>query len=613
MIAFMSMCRRARSALLLISALAVMQATAPTRAADDPVGPPAVTPRDQARVMESPLVLTQPNSRVRLTGSLVFPGTAFIVAADNVTIDLQGHTVYYGSDDGADRHGVHLFVDFVDADKLTARVAATSQPERCEIVGGCIVHAGRGANCHAVYGYRGYNATIERMHLEAAGEDSACVSFGYGDCAIADSVLICRADRSADRHAGPANVRVAGGAVLAHDNILIGGNSGFNVGSRSKIERNLIAHNAHVTNGYGVWLYRQEDVVVTDNLIVPSNGRGILLNAGLRNLCRENVILAREKPNEEYGEQLNACGIRLRYEAADNVLERNTILAIGGPPWTGGSAMYVTNTSSGINRIVDNHFAALLIADPENADHYAKSLTFEVGDRTTLAEDDVRDNRLTGNHYLLSTSGPDGGCMQGPIIANSLDWSDGAKEWDQFLAAFDAKWQGFRLAAHPQAIAIRAELEAFGKQVAVAPLRSDRHTIYSGFYTWPELLTMLDSKPGEGVDLDDVLVDHRYDRPIRLLYGRSHVVPCVDAAGKPIARQRFTLYLDAQEGWSLASDAEGRLLLPLIDHGLQNSAAKPDVLTRFVPRRMRVTRPNEAPLEFDIASPPDQLRFAPSR
>jgi hypothetical protein len=585
----------------------------PATADDPPVGPPAVTPREQARVMEAPLVLTQASSRVRLTQSLIFPGTAFIVAADNVTIDLQGHTVYYGSDDGAERHGVHLFVDFVDAEKLTTRVNSTSQPERCEIVGGALVHAGKGANCHAVYGYRGYNSSIERMHLDAAGEDSACVYFGYGDCSIADSVLVCRADRSADRHAGPANVRVPGGAVLAHDNLLIGGNSGFNAGGKSKIERNLIAHNAHVTNGYGVWLYRQEDVVVTDNLILPSNGRGILLNAGLRNLCRDNVILAREKPNEEYGEQLNACGIRLRYEAADNVLERNIILAIGGPPWTGGSAMYVTNTSSGVNHIVDNRFGALLIADPENADHYAKSLTFEVGDRTTLAEDDVNNNRLTSNHYLVSTSGPDGGCMQGPIIENSLDWTTGSAEWAEFQAAVDAKWQTFRLAHHPLAQEIRKELDAFGQQLSSVPLRPDRHTIYSGFYTWPELLTLLDTKTGEGVDLDDVFVDHKYDRPIRLLFGRSQIVPCTDAAGQPIARQRFTIYLGAQEGWSLASDADGRLLLPLIDHGLQNSQAQPDQVTRFVPKTMRVTRPGDAPLEFEIEAPPDALRFKSSR
>jgi hypothetical protein len=56
-------------------------------------------PNDPVQTMTAPLILTTPGQTYQLQTSLRFTsGSGVYIAAPNVTLDLNGHTIYYGSD-----------------------------------------------------------------------------------------------------------------------------------------------------------------------------------------------------------------------------------------------------------------------------------------------------------------------------------------------------------------------------------------------------------------------------------------------------------------------------------------------------------------------------------
>ncbi len=65
--------------------------------------------------VDSPATLNQPNTRYVLTGDITAGGTAFTIRADNVMLDLNGHTVTFSQSGGG--YGVHT-----PADKVGNRV-----------------------------------------------------------------------------------------------------------------------------------------------------------------------------------------------------------------------------------------------------------------------------------------------------------------------------------------------------------------------------------------------------------------------------------------------------------------------------------------------------------
>lgn len=518
--------------------------------------------------MAAPVVISTPHSVYRVTGPLRFAGTAFYVAAEDVTLDLGGHTVFYAAETPG--HAVRLYLPWAAEPTEAPSVSNAAEPRGFRVTNGCFVQLGpSGAG---ITGFRGYDAQIEKVYVEVAGPDAAAVAFDNGGCRLRDSVLAARDTQITDRHAGPALVRVPEGAVEAQGNALLGGNSSFNVGSRSRLVRNFLSPDGRATNGYGVWLYRKDGVECLENLILPVNGRGVLLNAGAENRVANNVVLAWERPNLEYGAQLNAGAIRLRYEADDNRIEGNCCLAVGGGSRTAGAGLYLSNTASGVNTIQRNEFLALLSGEPQHADHYAKCVSFESPDPKPT-RDVIRENRFAGNHWLLSTSGPDGGSDQGPLVDNEFAWIDGRGAYERFSAAIEGLRPKLPILEHPAAserlVAVRADLE---RALADARRRDDRRTMYARAYDIREGVTVLNPRGEVGWTLADLHVAGQWTARAAIRIGRTRRVQCVDDRGRPLARLPLAirgagdLVLDAE------TDAQGWTDLPLVERVL----AKPD-------------------------------------
>lgn len=450
------------------------------------VGPPALTPITQATKLNAPIVINKSGPYV-LDKSYVADGTAIYVAAPNVTLDLNGHTVYYGAANRPNSYGVHSYLAWSDTG-LGISIPNASEVRNLTIVNGSIVHAGSAANCHTLYGRRANNTIMTKVYAEAVGMDSATIKYDFNEPAgtvtravtLSQCVLVCRATASADRHMGPANVWLneAGGECHAADNVLIGGNSGFRVGGKSELTRNVICPASHVTNGYGVWLYRNADCKITDNVILPTDGRGILFNAGENHVATGNVILALNGPNPEFGEDLNAACIRMRYEAKNIRVADNVCLAVGGSPWLGASALYLTNYAQGsANSITGNRFAAIVLSATDDK-RYAKAVTFE---GQALA-DVIDGNQFVGNGYLLSTSGSDGGSANVKVTNSRFISQTAPVAFMAFSQALAAMQPKLPMLAHPLAVqAANNSLTRVAEKVATAPAPSQRQ-VYAGFW-----------------------------------------------------------------------------------------------------------------------------------
>ncbi|MBV9462719.1 MAG: hypothetical protein JO317_00685 [Verrucomicrobiae bacterium] len=468
----------------------------------------------RARELTRPLFITEsdlgPNRTYTLQEDLSAPGTAVFIMVPDATIELAGHTITFGTDDRDGTVGVYPF-DSRTAFPLGAddvNYPETLKPAhgaRCTVQNGRVVWAGKkGKWATAVGGaYSKGPITVRNCSLSSGGPDGACVHFNWAALVIHDCYCFNTSSSTENRHAGPANVW-CGGKTTAYRNILIGGCSAFHVGSGSEAHENVMRQSGFATNGYGFGSYRGEDCQVYRNLIVPTNGRGVIFDHGRRDHVYENFICVHEKPNAEFGTALNAPCVRLRYDATENEFLRNECLAIGGPG--GGNAAasgaYFTCQPGTQNLVAENEFIAIAAGDPVPNAHYANALTFEgQGKPGGPGTDRVERNRLAGNNYLIRLSGYDGGCFQNPIVGNSLEWISGraAAEWAfQILDSPRFQFQypddnRYVTAETLQSIrtSVKAEiLELIGQEGD----DRKRAVFYTGYNGHPSSITLLETK-----------------------------------------------------------------------------------------------------------------------
>ena len=266
----------------------------------------------------TPLILSTAGQTYTLQNDLVVTaGSACYIAAPNVTLNLNGHTIYYGADNAANDHGVVLYNNW-DSSQPAFTISGATSPDDATIENGSIVDQGTGATSHTIYTAQAANVTITGVQLTANGTDSATVYLAYGNSTITNSVLTDLTSATTDRFAGPANVWCMHSTVVASGNVLVGGNSGFDVGNNSQITGNLISQSNFATNGYGLFDFGSSNVLFSNNIILPvgaHGGPGVFINGAYNDpatncIVQYNVILNSDAPNSEYPGGLNAAAIR---------------------------------------------------------------------------------------------------------------------------------------------------------------------------------------------------------------------------------------------------------------------------------------------------------------
>ena len=311
----------------------------------------------------------------------------------------------------------------------------------------------------AFEGLGGARIVVDRVRLRCVETDTACVRTS-SSVTVNNCTCISDVTKTKNRHQLPAVIVSHWGSVTVTNSIIIGGQVGINARSGSIVKGNFISQNSIATNGYAVVVYRGHRVQIEDNLIVPRNGRGVLINAGIDdasedkgNIVRGNTIFAIERPNAEYGGRLNACCVRVRYGARNNVVSGNNCLAVGGQEnldggwkFVGASALYLSVSPGQENLYAENYFSSVVDGKTKIGDVYAKAITLESqgswkNEVPHYCHDVIRDNTIASNHIGLSCSGPDGyqqgAHMDLPIADNEFVAADG--DVDLFFAQASAK------------------------------------------------------------------------------------------------------------------------------------------------------------------------------
>lgn len=418
-------------------------------------------------VLKAPREINVAKNYIKLTSDLRANRQAFVISASNVTIDGDdGHggrrLIEWNADGLDDCYAIYVFGGssplHQKVQKSTAlpairggRKADSLTIKNCHfrIIG----KKGDGGEelakrCHAIGGPSLAFLKIENCVVETAGEDAHTIyspesSAVNSSATLLGNLLIADQRSTANRHQGPANVRVV--KLVARGNVLIGGNSGFNFNAAgSKVFDNVIAHKSYATNGYGCFCYKPQGVLIENNLIIPDGGRGVILNgwekndmrnlSEVENVVRNNVIFVTERPNAEYEESLRPKGILARWQQPFIRIEDNLIVGLAGGEFTDVYALQFHIPDDSRGEVSRNACMALRLNG--NHRHAAKTLTLEGQGASDIQ---IHENEFLGNHYLIATAGYEPGCRQrAPLVANTLAWCDGSQAWARFVARADA-------------------------------------------------------------------------------------------------------------------------------------------------------------------------------
>jgi len=550
---------------------------------------------------------------------LSFDRDGIYIAGPDVTIDLNGYAIFYGVNSTSEAHGIHLYLNWADSDRDA--ISDSSEAFRAKIINGAIVYAGpKGAQpykCHAIYGYRGNEAVIDNCRLEVSGTDSSGVFFRWGSSTVSNSFVNNLCTATADRHTQPGSLNVGGGSYV-HHNILIGGNLAVNVVENCRVEYNFISHNSYATNGYGIGEYRSNGSTFQNNLIVPLNGRGIMLNAGEGNKVLSNVILAWDSPNEEYGWGLNAAGIRMRYECKNNLVKGNTILALGGGDRCSASGLYFGNYEFQ-NTITENTSYSILSGDTTH-DQRANAITLEDQGKpgnNIGATDLINSNKFISNNVIISISGGDSCCYQlTPLVGNQCDWLGAQPAFAQWSGAA-VTWINNNF---PDSQIVRDRWREIVTVVASKIMFSDdsyrKVSVYTGYWGVKEVITILDTISTSGVtfDLGTITAENLRDSPRSIKIGTSKTLTCsTNVAGKS-GTIRFSAGPGAfqdLETYPFTVDSAGKTTVPVISYALDKLSGTGIPFNRVNRITAVLSIPGFSDIIVPVANIPSTLAFSP--
>lgn len=177
---------------------------------------------------------------------IVADETAFIIKSNNVTLDLNGHTVTYN--DKADGFGISL---------------ATWWQKDIEIINGTIKQGkanckgnSNGIGCNPIHTLSGKNLLIANLKLIWQGDDVNGMNIQHQDTAlITNNFLHDLGDKVSNRHQGIVGISMNGGAnIVVSDNYLYRSrNRGIRITAENPIvEKNRVNIDSVATNSTGI-------------------------------------------------------------------------------------------------------------------------------------------------------------------------------------------------------------------------------------------------------------------------------------------------------------------------------------------------------------------------
>jgi len=270
--------------------------------------------------IDAPAILDEPGTTYLLTRDVTAPHTAFIIKGEDITLDLGGHTVTYGTADGDRVSGVFARPPGRDEEFALIPREGFGGASRVTIRNGRIVEGpGTGRYRHGVYMRGGDGLEVSNLRVEVHSPDSNNINILYwGSAHIHHNHFLSRVRVVSNRHYPGQDVIViwgVGGPIEIDHNTIDGGAQwGIRVSGGDgpphlvNIHHNLIRHRTYATNGYGLGLHAR-NMYVYANVVRPVAGRGVHLT-GRDIEFFNNIVDVREQPNPEYP-RTRAHGVKL--------------------------------------------------------------------------------------------------------------------------------------------------------------------------------------------------------------------------------------------------------------------------------------------------------------
>lgn len=349
-----------------------------------PGGAPPALPPD-AIPLTGPATLDREGATYVLRADVTCPGTAFFIAARDVTLDLGGRTVTYGTQPGS-TPGVYSEYLYGSG--------------RTRIFNGTLRQGAGNGNAPAVELRGGHDVEIAYLDVTVQGPDSDGLRIWdqpSGDLSIHHNTVRCNTQQVSDRHfPGVAAIwlgGVTGACHLHHNRILAAPQWGIKVeGSQSRgpfdVHHNVVTGTrSRVANAYMLGIHKP-DAYVFENLLAGES-RGIHLDgeyhSGRNARVHDNRIVAQDRPNAEYpqhwchgikvevsagshlwhnrvdarGDAEHAAAYALDLglgPASNTTVERNCFVAVSDTPLFEGRALNWTyGAAPGPSRLVCRH------------------------------------------------------------------------------------------------------------------------------------------------------------------------------------------------------------------------------------------------------------------
>ena len=278
--------------------------------------------------LTGPATLGKAGEYYRLSEDITVSGTAFTISGDNITLDLNGHTITYGT--SSTGHGVNV-----------------SGVRNVTIKNGVIIQGtARSAHSHGIYISSGSGHELHHLVIRVNGDRSFGINSAANNSAI-HHVFVNNQGFTTYEYEAPDCIRLEArsiGGVDVYDSILVSGHVGINaqlVGintenpTQSNLYNNLIQHTRTPTakSPYGIGLAKCRNVHVYNNQIISDNARGIILDGWGQGAERgtDYCNIYNNRVDVEFsdgggGISDNMYGIRDRYSSGNNKFENNIVM-----------------------------------------------------------------------------------------------------------------------------------------------------------------------------------------------------------------------------------------------------------------------------------------------
>lgn len=513
--------------------------------------------RDTIQI-DSPGVLDIPGATYVLTKDVIAEYTAFMIKGNDITLDLGGHTVTYGTAIGVDRSsGVFLRPaggekpfkgvpreGFGGGNRFTlrnGRIIQGTQPVAAKLTmrnGRMVDAAGPvpGHSCIAVYVRRCRGLEISKITTEVNSRDTD--NLYIRECAdvdIHDNYCVSRVREITDRHyPGTGVITVAGvqGPIDIHHNVIDGGGQwGIRVsggreltGHLVLLHHNIIRHRSYTTNGYAIGA-AAPNMRIFANVIQPAAGRGVHLTGSGMDFFN-NIVDVKEKPNPEYP-RTRAHGIKLE-GCRHTLVHHNFSRAVAAEGFGDAAPLDFSVGTHSANRVFKNTVVAQ--REPNAGDFWAASINLYSNQPGSLTQ--VHDNIFKSNHWHVRADW--GGSRGFDFVNNRFETIGDPQDYQFWLFAQSSRAESRDLTFKDNQLVGRSDYRS------VDPLHP--------------------SIPRQGIDA-------------RILW--TVKVNVVDPAGKGIAGALVTANEGGKEVGFASTGDDGTVSLPLLDYRVVGDQKNP--------------------------------------